>query len=90
MGTIASAEYQPDASPKNVIKISGFGLKADAKEDDVELWQSVLGFGNPTIVTISDDILCIFTAGFYTSDKPGVKVRMRGDDNTWTNQVDVT
>ena len=89
MGTISRAYFTGANDPKNQIRIDGIGLKESASEQDVELWQAILGTGNPVMITASDSILCQVTSGMYTSDKGGIKIRMQGDDGEWTNQVDV-
>jgi hypothetical protein len=85
LGTITNAYFTGNDAPKNQIRVNGIGLKANASEGDIELWQSVLGDGHPTIVIISDTILCEMKSGFYTSDKGAIKIRMQGDDGNWTN-----
>jgi hypothetical protein len=90
LGTITKAYFTGANVPKNQIRVDGVGLKPSASTDDIELWQSVLGDGHPVIVIISDTIICEMKSGFYTSDKSGIKIRMQGDDGSWTNQVDVS
>jgi hypothetical protein len=86
MGSIISAKF----TQTNQINVTGIDMKQGGTEDDVELWQSVLGFGKPTIMIINDSIVYNFKSGAYTSDKPNVKVRIRDKNGAWTNQVVVS
>jgi hypothetical protein len=72
------------------VEIKGIGLKENAQPGDIELEQAVLGSANPTIVIISHEIVCKIAVFQHTSDKPGVKVRMRDSVNQWTAYADVT
>lgn len=83
MGSITSAKFTQD----NQIQVRGIDMKQDGTEADVELWQSVLGYGKPTIMIINDSILYDFKSGDYTKEKPNVKVRVRDKDGAWTNQI---
>ncbi|WP_275790084.1 hypothetical protein [Pararhizobium gei] len=89
MGSITTAIYKGDETPKNTIVISGVGLKPNADSDDVELTSPASPSGHPEIVISFGEMLCEITTFFYQSDKPNVRVRMKDKTGSWTAFVPV-
>ena len=89
MGSITSCRFFGNSQPKDRIAVNGIDLKANASEQDVELYNAVLDTGHPNAIILSSDILCRFSSGFYTSDK-SVRVRMKASDGSWTDWADAT
>lgn len=87
MGSILTANYVGSGKPKTRIEISGVNLKPDPRSGDVELRQSVLGTRNPDSVVSFGEFTCEATSLDYNSGRANVKVRMKDDEDQWTDFV---